>query len=225
MKGRPITETEFVRMLRAVPRVVGPEKSRAWRFYLRGLWWSGLRLEESLGLSWDDLGTMRVELGDSKNQIEPGSLPVFRVPGGSEKGNRDRILPMAPEFAELLQKHVPPGERRGPVFRFPRERNYKAPTSKWMVSHVVSECGRLANIAVSGVNPRTGKQKFASAHDLRRAFGTRWARRVLPQVLQQLMRHERIETTLKYYVELNAQETAADLWRLYTNTKGKRVSP
>jgi len=31
---------------------------------------------------------------------------------------------------------------------------------------------------------------------------------VLPQVLQQLMRHERIETTLGYYVELEASRKA-----------------
>lgn len=49
--------------------------------------------------------------------------------------------------------------------------------------------------------PATGRQKFASAHDLRRSFGDRWSRRVLPQHLQELMRHESISTTLRYYAE------------------------
>ncbi len=49
-------------------------------------------------------------------------------------------------------------------------------------------------------------EKYASAHDLRRSFGTRWASRVKPTTLQLLMRHESIETTLKYYV---AQDTDA----------------
>ena len=53
----------------------------------------------------------------------------------------------------------------------------------------------------------SGKVKFASAHDLRR-FGERWASRVMPQVLMELMRHESIETTMKFYVGRNAQTTA-----------------
>jgi hypothetical protein len=57
--------------------------------------------------------------------------------------------------------------------------------------------------------------KYASAHDLRRAFGTRWARRVVPAVLQRLMRHANIETTMEYYVGLEADELAEELWRTH----------
>ena len=55
--------------------------------------------------------------------------------------------------------------------------------------------------------------KYASAHDLRRSFGTRWAKRTMPAVLQKLMRHSSIETTLRYYVDLQADEIADELWR------------
>ena len=48
---------------------------------------------------------------------------------------------------------------------------------------------------------RRGKcQVRQSAHDLRRSFGERWASRLMPQVLKELMRHESIETTLNFYV-------------------------
>jgi integrase len=57
--------------------------------------------------------------------------------------------------------------------------------------------------------------KFASAHDLRRSFGTRWAKRFMPAVLQKLMRHSAIETTLRYYADIDADNLAADLWREY----------
>ena len=40
-------------------------------------------------------------------------------------------------------------------------------------------------------------KKTASAHDLRRAFGERWAARLMPAQLMELMRHETIETTRK----------------------------
>ena len=61
-------------------------------------------------------------------------------------------------------------------------------------------------------NGKTGKVKYASAHDLRRSFGDRSARRVMPQILKELMRHESISTTERYYVGRNAQATAGILW-------------
>lgn len=51
--------------------------------------------------------------------------------------------------------------------------------------------------------------KYAAAHDLRRSFGTRWASDVMPATLQQMMRHQSIETTRRSYVTRNAQATAA----------------
>ncbi len=59
---------------------------------------------------------------------------------------------------------------------------------------------------------RVDVKKTASAHDLRRAFGERWAARLMPAQLMELMRHESIETTLSYYVGRNAEKTAAILW-------------
>ena len=58
----------------------------------------------------------------------------------------------------------------------------------------------------------SGKVKFASAHDLRRSFGERWSIRVMPKVLKELMRHRSIETTMRYYVGKNAEQTADVLW-------------
>lgn len=39
-------------MIAAVPKVQ-PDDTPAWVHYLAGLWLSGLRLEESLALSWE----------------------------------------------------------------------------------------------------------------------------------------------------------------------------
>jgi integrase len=65
------------------------------------------------------------------------------------------------------------------------------------------------------VDPATGRKKYASAHDFRRAFGDRWALRVMPRVLMQLMRHESIETTMRYYVGRSVQATADVVWEAY----------
>lgn len=78
---------------------------------------------------------------------------------------------------------------------------------------MVCKIGEKAGVKVN--TNAVGKIKFASAHDLRRSFGERWASRVMPQVLKELMRHESIDTTMKYYVGRNAQSTAAVLWESY----------
>ncbi len=72
------------------------------------------------------------------------------------------------------------------------------------VSKLISKVGEKAAVVVS----KTAKVKYASAHDCRRAFGTRWARWLMPQELMVLMRHESIETTLRYYVEIEAEGLA-----------------
>ena len=74
----------------------------------------------------------------------------------------------------------------------------------------VSAIGKKAGVIV---DETTGKP--ASAHDYRRAFGTRWSKRVMPAVLRRLMRHKKIDTTLKYYVDQDAEDIAADLWAAY----------
>jgi Phage integrase family. len=62
--------------------------------------------------------------------------------------------------------------------------------------------------------------KYASAHDLRRSFGERWSQKVMPAVLQQMMRHESIDTTMKFYVGRNAQVTAEAIYATVGNTFG-----
>ncbi len=78
---------------------------------------------------------------------------------------------------------------------------------------MISLMGELAGVKVH-THAKTGKVKFASAHDLRRSFGTRWARLVPTAVLMQLMRHASIATTNSYYIGLDADEIAEDLYRV-----------
>jgi hypothetical protein len=39
----------------------------------------------------------------------------------------------------------------------------------------------------------------------------------MPQILMELMRHESIDTTLRFYVDQNAQRTASILWEATRN--------
>lgn len=118
MKGRPITTEEFERMLAAVPKVVPEDEAPAWRYYLRGLWWSGLRLSESLDLYWVRDDKLRVDLS--------GPRPMLRVPAELDKGHAERLLPIAPEFAEHLMQ-VPEDQRRGPRVQDSRAGHRQSP--------------------------------------------------------------------------------------------------
>ena len=91
------------------------------------------------------------------------------------------------------------------MFKLPRPDGKDGTLRPDRVSKIVSAIGRRANVLV-------GADKTASAHDLRRAFGERWASRLMPAQLMELKRHESIETTLSFYVGRNAERTAAILW-------------
>ena len=198
-KGRAVTTEEFERMLSNVSKVVGENQVESWKFLLKGLWWSGLRLGEALKLSWDNPKDLMVDLS--------GKRPFLRIQGTAEKGKKDRILPLAPEAADLLQT-VPESEREGLVFKLKWQRNYKTPARVDTVSPIISSIGKKAGVKVA-------EKKTASAHDLRRSFGLRWADRVKPHVLQQLMRHASITTTLTFYVQADADDMAETIWSAF----------
>ncbi|TWT48382.1 site-specific tyrosine recombinase XerC [Botrimarina hoheduenensis] len=206
MKGRPITGEEFERMLDATEGVVGAIAAESWKLLLRGLWWSGLRLGEALALRWDQQpGAVWVMLDGRKS--------VLAFDAGAQKSGKVELVPLAPEAVELL---APIRRERGYVFAPLKLRGNGAMARDVLkIGKIISSIGAAAGVLV---DPATGKT--ASAHDLRRAFGARWARRVMPNDLRTLMRHASIETTMTYYVGQNAQATAAALWEAVGNIPG-----
>lgn len=211
-RGRAVSGEEFDRMLAAVPKVVGETAKASWEFFVKGLDASGLRLSESLVLRWDDAQ-------DAIVVDYSGRHPMLRIDASAEKANTHRLLPMAPEFAELLET-VPAAQRRGRVFQPLNQDALPYSATRDSIGPIASAIGEKAGIIV-GTRTKVdeaGKpetvSKFASAHDLRRAFGFRWSRRVMPTVLKELMRHTEIATTMKFYVGVNAQATADELWRV-----------
>ena len=86
MKGRPISVDEFLLMLDKTAGVVGLEAADAWRYILRGLWESALRLDELMHVSWDKPGTIR--------PIWPaGQLPVLDIPATMQKNDTEESIP------------------------------------------------------------------------------------------------------------------------------------
>jgi len=224
MKGRPIAGEELWKMLKATRKVIGPKYAKHWRRLLVGLWWGGLRIGEAVALRWDGLSAgLVVDMASRR--------PMLRVSASAEKGNRDRLLPLAPEFCRLLSR-VPADKRRGKVFCVPHPKTGEA-LSDWSVSVLISEIGKRAGVKVNShpktkVDKKTGERKtvevvkFASAHDLRRSFGERWSERVLPKVLMELMRHESIQTTMRFYCGQNAQRTADAAWAAFEAVQARQ---
>ena len=151
-------------------------------FLLKGLLYSGMRINEAEQFTWGR-GSFRPKL------IDP---PMFEIDASGDKAGRDRSLPMTTEFAELLQQ-VPPDERKGYVFLPDKPRH----ELRRIVAAVGVACG-----------VKTARGKFATAHDFRRTFASMWALQVEPIVLQQLMRHDSLETTMRYYVRVRACDVA-----------------
>ena len=216
--GRAVTAEEMERMLEAIPKVlagdtgeddVAPKRPlrtapaaevESWRRLVIGLWWSGLRLKEALRLHWTD-----------DRHISPilkARRPLFAIQAAANKSRKNQHFPMAPEFAAMLEA-VPGDDREGFVFNPLMRAGTRA--TFVTVSRMVAAFGRKAGVVVS----RTAGEEpvYASAHDLRRSFGTRWSRRVLPQVLKDLMRHTSIQTTMDFYITQTAEDSADAAWK------------
>jgi len=201
-RARPVLAEEFDRMVAAVSKV-RPDDADDWTELLNGLWLSGLRLGEATILSWEADAPFAVDLS--------GRRPRFRIYSEAQKARRDETLPMTPDFAEWLLNTFPESERQGPVFKVFASRTGE-PMTENQIGRTISRIGHKAGVVV---NRDAGK--FASAHDLRRSFGTRWAKRVMPAMLQKLMRHAHVETTMKYYVGIDADSMADELWSRFGN--------
>jgi len=195
-RSRHITEAEFQLLLNTAAAEY-PENAEEWQRFLWLLWLSGLRLSEAHRLSWDT-PPWHVDM-------DSGPYPKIIIFAEAQKSREDEVLPIPPDFAEWLAK-TPKDQRRGPVaaIRDTRSRRKQLLGSKHL-GNEISRFGKLAGI-------KTAKGKFATAHDLRRSFGHRWALKVRPVTLQRMMRHKSITTTQKYYVTITAEDVAADLY-------------
>lgn len=188
MRGRPLAESEYLAMLAACPAVCGAA-ALTWQRFLELLWLSGLRLGEALRLSWDSEPLIVM--------IDAKPYPQIHYYAEGQKNNRDDAIPITPEFSAWLKK-TPPGKRHGLVSPLPVQHRE--------ASQTISDIGRQAGILVNDDG------KAASAHDLRRAFGRRWAAKVRPLTLQKMMRHRDFATTLRYYVGLDCEDAGAEIW-------------
>ncbi len=211
MRGRPLITEEFERMLAEVADVCGQPAETSWQHLLNGLWLSGLRIGEAVELYWDRVDKLHIYGLDRRR-------PKMRIIDELEKGHQDRLLAITPDFVNFLRS-TPDIHRHGPVFT-PRLKTGQETRSVETWKKRIIAMGKGANVKVDDKN---NKVKYASAHDLRRTFGSRWALKVRPLVLKELMRHSSIETTQKYYVGLDAERTANEVWDVFEREFGEQT--
>lgn len=192
MKGRPLTEAEYKSMLLKAKELYDESVAD----FISGLWFSGLRRGEAMILSWDRDAAFSVD--------RTGQYWRFRIRLGAQKAKRAQLAPMTPDFAQFLEKRL---EQTGPIFN---------PLNTHRVRYTDDGIGKaVAAIGeAAGIVTDQRAERFATCHDFRRSFGDRWARKLMPADLKELMRHRSIETTMKYYVGRNVDDISARLHQL-----------
>jgi len=95
MKGRPISQDEFERMIAATSKVVGKETVASWEFVLRVIWESGFRVGDVMDFHWHDERHIRPVWGQN------GQYDVLVVPS-SQKNGRVQEIPLLSGLKAVL---------------------------------------------------------------------------------------------------------------------------
>jgi len=157
-------------------RLLAKAPDQETRAYLLCGWLAGLRLEEAF--------VLEREPTEEAPYLDPENERIV-LPAGFVKGVRDQWVPLDPALLEALDALPRHGRR---VFRFLASDGHPI-----KLSAMCERVRRLAHLAGVKMTMKT----------LRRGFGCRYAGKVPAQVLQKLMRHGDIKTTLAYYANVD----------------------
>jgi integrase len=170
------------------------------RAYLLCGWLAGLRLREALALEWEPAAEAPyLDLGRDR----------IILPAEFVKAVKDQWLPLDPELRQALLALPRSGKK---VFHFTDRQG--TPLLYGGVSQVIVKLAKKAGVKLS-------------MKALRRGFGCRYAGKVPAQVLQKLMRHANIKTTMDYYANVDdAVEEAVLGWqRNSSRNKAPETAP
>jgi integrase len=175
---RKIVAEEFERLILKAP-------TEYWRVFCSVAWFTGMRRNEMLALTWDDRSKPCIDLTAKR----------IHIPAAYNKNKKYQWLPLHPELIDILTglraRLAEKGkDATGTIFPFhylPQETSRK-----------FTAIARSAGLKIS-------------LHDLRRSFASRYASEVPAPVLQRLMRHASIQTTLKYYTDIDSALESAIL--------------
>jgi integrase len=151
------------------------------RAYLLCGWLAGLRLSEALVLEW--------EQADRAPWLDLARDRIV-LPAEFVKAVKDQWVPLDPDLRAALEALPRQGRK---VFRFADRKG--RPLTAGGVSQRVADLAQKAGVRLT-------------MKALRRGFGCRYAGKVPAQVLQKIMRHANIKTTMDYYA--NVDEAAME---------------
>jgi integrase len=167
----------------------------AMRAYLLCGWLAGLRLSEAFALEWQP--------NERWPYVDFGRDRIV-LPAGFVKAGKDQWVQLDPVLREALESLPQQGAK---VFRFRDSRGNMLTASG--VSQRVRYLAKLARVKLG-------------MHALRRGFGCRYAGKVSAHVLQRLMRHANIKTTLDYYANIDDAVEEAVLGAQRNSLRNKR---
>jgi integrase len=168
----------------SVERLLAKAPDAQTRALLQCGWLAGLRRNEALALEWEE--------SDRAPWLDLAADRI-RLPAEFVKAKKDQWVPLDPALRDALLALPRHGAK---VFRFV---NYLGqPLTPSGVSLMVTKLARQAGVRLS-------------LHTLRKGFGCRYAGKVPAQVLQKLMRHRNIKTTMDYYANVDEAVEAAVL--------------
>jgi integrase len=184
--------------LESFERLLEKAPAGQWRTYLLCGWLAGLRLDEAFSLEWEPT--------EDAPWVD---FPRRRIvlPAAFAKAAEDQWVPIDPELQQAIEA-LPRAGRK--VFQL------TGPSGRRLALSSVSD--RVIRLA-----KRAGVK--LSMHTLRKGFGCRYAGKVPAQVLQRLMRHSDIKTTMGYYANVDAAVEEAVLGPRCNNRRNTGVSP
>ncbi|QDU60444.1 site-specific tyrosine recombinase XerD [Planctomycetes bacterium Pan216] len=189
----PVPKAISRKKIRAAANITGEVFDRllaacpndGWRLFLAFCWHAGLRSSEARNVRGED--------------IDLEGHRIF-IPNAKSR-NSDEHAFISPELNAILVGRYPKGIPSGQLIS-----KREVSEDKSAISGTFQKIARRAG--VKGAS----KHDLVTIHDLRRAYGSRMAGRVPAQVLQRLMRHANLSTTMSFYADTEAAAVEA-LWK------------
>lgn len=183
----------------AFERLLMKCSSDGWRLLVALAWHCGLRRLEARRVEGRHVDLQAHTIAIPRNKAGDEAATVF----------------ITPELDAMLRERWPVGDLPDGELISPGE----VASDPESISKEFQRVARRA--AVKG----GGKDGYCTLHDLRRSFGSRWAAKVPAQVLQRLMRHADIKTTMDFYADVE-QAALGLLWPAETReTRERKPAP
>jgi integrase len=141
-------------------------------------WTAFLQTAWFTGMRRNEMLDLTWHADEGKPWVDFGQARIW-IPAAYNKSDADQWIPLHPELAAILQARRQERGKLFPLSESPRE-----------VSRTFTKLAKKAGLKIT-------------LHDLRRSFGSRYAAVVPAPVLQRLMRHADIKTTLAYYTNVD----------------------